>query len=119
MSISPVVVDPEVTPDPYTFDGFRHYRNREQPGESTRHEFATTSSHNLHFGHGKYSCPGRFLAGNSVKILISNFLLRYDFRFPESLPERPPNVHLHEYVFPDPEALIEFKEREEKTQWVS
>ncbi|KAL1981482.1 hypothetical protein VTN96DRAFT_2511 [Rasamsonia emersonii] len=118
MPVYPIVVDPEVTPDPYTFDGFRHLRNRERPGESTRHQFATTSDNNLHFGHGKYSCPGRFLAGNSIKMILSNILLRYDFRFPGGSTERPRNVHLHEYVFPDPEAQIEFKLREEKSQWI-
>lgn len=119
MPIYPIVVDPEVTPDPYTFDGLRHYHNRELPGESNRHQFATTSDNNLHFGHGKFSCPGRFLAGNSIKMMISNILLRYDFRFPGGSTDRPPNVCLHEYVFPNPEAEIEFRLKDEMSKWVS
>lgn len=119
MSVYPIVVDSEVTPDPFKFDGLRHYRNRGQPGESTRHQFATTSSTNLHFGHGKYSCPGRFLAGNSIKMIIMNIMLRYDFRFPPDSTGRPPNLHLHEYVFPNPEARIELRPRKEKSKWIN
>ncbi|KAI0850466.1 putative cytochrome P450 monooxygenase [Daldinia vernicosa] len=118
MPIAPVVLDPEVTPNPYTFDGLRHYHNRDKPGEAHKHQFATTSDDNLHFGHGKYSCPGRFLAGNSVKMIISNILLRYDLRYPEGVTTRPPNVCLHEYVFPNPEAEIEFMRRDEKSEWI-
>lgn len=111
MPIAPVVLDPEVTPDPYNFDGLRHYYNRGKPGEAHKHQFATTSDNNIHFGHGKFSCPGRFMAGNSIKMIISNILLDYELRFPKGVTTRPPNVCLHEYVFPNPEAKIEFKQR--------
>ncbi|KAI1505683.1 putative cytochrome P450 monooxygenase [Biscogniauxia marginata] len=118
MPIAPVVLDPEVTPDPYTFDGLRHYHNRGKTGDGHKHQFATTSDNSLHFGHGKYSCPGRFLAGNSIKMIISNILLKYDLRFPEGVTTRPPNVCLHEYVFPNPEAEVEFKQRGETSKWL-
>ncbi|KAK5988331.1 Cytochrome P450 monooxygenase [Cladobotryum mycophilum] len=117
MPIYPIVVDPEVTPDPYFFDGYWHFSNRQKPGQSTRHQFATTSDNNLHFGHRKYACPGRFLAANSTKMVLSNLLLGYDFRFSHGTTQRPSNIHLHEYVFPDPEAGIEFKVREEQSKW--
>lgn len=107
MPVYPVVIDPDVTPEPLVFDGLRHYRNRTQQGQSTQHQFATTSATNLHFGHGKFACPGRFLAGNSIKMLLSNILLRYDIRLPEGSTKRPANVHLHEYVFPNPYARVE------------
>ncbi|KAI5860762.1 putative cytochrome P450 monooxygenase [Durotheca rogersii] len=118
VAISPVVFDPEVILEPHRFDGLRHYNERSQPGESLRHQFITTSDHNLHFGHGKFACPGRFLAGNSIKMIVSNILLRYDFRFPDGTKERPPNMRVHEYVFPNPEAHIEFKLRDEISHWV-
>ncbi|KAF2185204.1 putative cytochrome P450 monooxygenase [Zopfia rhizophila CBS 207.26] len=108
MPIAPVVTDPEVTPEPMHFDGFRHYKNRQRPGEANKHQFATTSDTNLHFGHGKYACPGRFFASNTIKLLLANLLLRYEFRFPEGVVERPGNICLHEYVFPNPEAEVEF-----------
>lgn len=113
MPIYPIVVNPAVTPDPYTFDGFRHYKLRLLPGESNKHQFATTDRNNLHFGHGKFSCPGRFLASNTVKLVLSHFLLGYELKLLEG-EGRPRNVHLHEYVFPDPEAKILIKERADK-----
>lgn len=114
MPVYPVVVDPEVTPDPLVFNGLRHYDNRQQQGQATKHQFATTSATNLHFGHGKFACPGRFLAGNSIKMLLSNLLLRYDIRLAEGSVERPANVHLHEYVFPNPYARVELRPRDSK-----
>ena len=113
MPIYPIVVDPAITPDPHTFDGFRHYRRRLLPGESNKHQFATTDENNLHFGHGKFSCPGRFLASNTIKLLLSHLLLGYEFKLMEG-EERPKNVHLHEYVFPDPKARIRIREKEDK-----
>jgi cytochrome P450 len=112
MPISPVILDPEVITEPEVFDGLRHYNKRQLPGESNRHQFATTSETNLHFGHGKYACPGRFFASSTVKLLISNILLRYDVKFPGDQKERPPNVCLHEYIFPNPEALVQFRLRQ-------
>lgn len=110
MPIYPIVIDEDVTPNPLRFEGFRHYQNRLLPGEGTRHQFATTSNTNMHFGHGKYSCPGRFFAANTIKMIISNFLLRYDFHLAEGK-ERPRNICLHEYVFPNPDAEVRFKLR--------
>jgi cytochrome P450 len=111
MAISPVILDPKVTPEPMLFDGFRHYKNRQKPGEANKHQFATTSETNLHFGHGKYACPGRFFASNTVKLLLANLLLRYEFKLSGGGTERPPNMCLHEYVFPNPEAEVEFRLR--------
>lgn len=113
MPIYPIVVDPAITPDPHTFDGFRHYRQRLLPGESNKHQFATTDGNNLHFGHRKFSCPGRFLASNTIKLILSHLLLGYEFKLMEG-EERPKNVHLHEYVFPDPTARVRIREKGDK-----
>lgn len=47
------LLDPEITPDPETFDAFRTYRKRLEPGESTPHQYATVDKDHMHFGHGK------------------------------------------------------------------
>jgi cytochrome P450 len=99
-----------VTPDPDKFDGFRYYHKREEPGQRNLHQFATTDKNNLHFGHGKYSCPGRFFAGHTIKVLIAHLIMNYDVTVDEDK-GRPLNVAAHEYIFPDPEARILFKER--------
>lgn len=118
MPVSPIVMDPAIVPNPTDFLGFRHYELRQRPGESMRHQFATTSSDNLHFGHGKYSCPGRFFAANSIKMIMSRLLLEFDFKFPDNVTARPPNVELHEYCFPNPEAVVMFREKTSKL-WTS
>ncbi|KAL8897718.1 MAG: hypothetical protein Q9207_007070 [Kuettlingeria erythrocarpa] len=111
MSCAEILHDPNVTPNPEKFDGFRYYKERQKPGENTRHQFATTDVNNLHFGHGKYSCPGRFFAANEIKMILAHMLLLYDFRFSPGQ-SRPKNMTAHEYIFPDPEGLIMCKERE-------
>ncbi|KAL8832625.1 MAG: hypothetical protein Q9191_000141 [Dirinaria sp. TL-2023a] len=111
MPIYPIVVDAQVTPDPFQFQGFRHHENRLQPGEGNRHQFATTSKNNMHFGHGKYACPGRFFAANTVKMVIAQLLLDFDLKLADG-ETRPDNVCLHEYVFPNPEAKLLFRRRQ-------
>ena len=96
--------------NPHEFDGLRYYKIRQTPGNSNRLQFATTDEYTLHFGHGKHACPGRFLASNTIKIILGQLLLDYDFRFPEGQ-GRPADVHAHEYIFPDPNGLVEFSER--------
>ena len=112
MPIYPIVVDPKVTTDPMTFDGLRHYNLRQRPGELNKHQFATTSNVNMHFGHGRFACPGRFFAATSIKLFLANLLLKYDFKFDDAEPERPPHLCVHEYVFPNPERKVYFKLRE-------
>ncbi|OCK76822.1 cytochrome P450 [Lepidopterella palustris CBS 459.81] len=100
-----------VSPDPEKFDGFRFYRERQKPGKSNLYQFAMTDKNTMHFGHGKYSCPGRFFATHTIKILMSYFILNYDMKYPEG-EARPKNFCAHEYVFPDPKARILIKKRE-------
>lgn len=114
MPIYPLVVDPDVTPEPMTFDGMRHYKLRQLPGEANRHQFATTSNTNMHFGHGKFACPGRFFAATSIKLFLANLLLKYDFKFADEERSRPANVCVHEYVFPNPERKVFFKSRAQR-----
>jgi cytochrome P450 len=109
LPVVPIAVA-SVGPDPESFDGFRHYRHRQQPGHANLHQFAMTDKENMHFGHGRYACPGRFFATHSIKILIAQFLLKYNMKFPEGS-GRPANVGAHEYVFPDPKAHILVRER--------
>ncbi|KAF7955865.1 hypothetical protein EAE96_004787 [Botrytis aclada] len=108
--VVPIALE-SVTPDPGVFQGFRFYYERQKPGQSNLHQFAMTDKNNMHFGHGKYSCPGRFFAAHAIKILIAHLILNYDFKFPEGK-SRPGNLLAHEYCFPDPTAHILVKERD-------
>lgn len=110
MAIQPHQMEDPSIPDPEVFDGFRYYRMREQEGHGNKHQFATTDPYTLHFGHGKFSCPGRFLASNVIKLILSRLLLDYDFRFPDDQ-GRPEDVPAHEYVFPNPRGKIDLRQR--------
>ena len=102
--------DADATPSPGDFDGYRSYNKRLSRDESHRHQFATTDSNKIDFGHGKYSCPGRFFASLEIKSILITLLQNYDFKL---LPgqERPANLSAHEYIFPNPEGELLFRER--------
>ena len=101
--------DPRVD-DPNKFDGLRWFNMRQQEGSAHKMQFVSTDKWTLHFGHGRHACPGRFLASNTIKVMLGQLLLDYDFRFP---PEqgRPEDVHAHEYVFPNPAGRVLFRRR--------
>ena len=101
--------DPRVV-DPDKFDGLRWYRMRQQEGNSYKMQFVATDKWTLHFGHGRHACPGRFLASNTIKVLIGQLLLDYEFKFPADQ-GRPKDVHAHEYVFPNPDGRVLFRKR--------
>jgi cytochrome P450 len=107
---APILMDPAVVPDPEKFDPFRSYRKRLEPGEGNRHLFAMTDKDHLHFGHGKYSCPGRFFAINEIKMIMCRLLLEYDFAYPENQ-GRPVNMTADENIYPDPAAKLLIKRR--------
>ena len=110
MPIVPITMDEANTPNADTLDGLRFYNKRLQSGQSSQHQFATTDKTNMHFGHGKFACPGRFRAMNTIKIIVAHMLVNYEFKLPDGS-ARPANFLAHEYVFPNPEAHVLFKER--------
>ncbi|KAI1936260.1 hypothetical protein LOZ66_004718 [Ophidiomyces ophidiicola] len=105
-----ILQDPEIVPSPEKFDGFRYKKLREDPREVNKHQFASTDVNNLHFGHGKYACPGRFFASLIIKMIVGNLILHYDFKFPDGT-RRPLNLNLDENVYPDPSAVLLMRRR--------
>ncbi|KAF2875654.1 putative cytochrome P450 [Massariosphaeria phaeospora] len=105
-----ILMDPAITPNPETFDAFRSYRMRQEPGEEQRHLWTSTDKNHLAFGHGKQACPGRHFAASEMKIVLSRLLRDYDFEFPPGK-GRPRTFFLDENVFPDPAARIMMKRR--------
>lgn len=75
--------------NPDAFDGFRFARKRQEPGQENQWQFTSTRNEFYSFGHGQWSCPGRFLVGNEIKIFLAELLLRFDVAYPEGL-GRPP-----------------------------
>ncbi|KAF2244714.1 cytochrome P450 [Trematosphaeria pertusa] len=108
---SALFTDSSVVPNPDTFDGFRSYRQRLQPGESTRHLMVSTNRNHLYFGYGKQACPGRFFAANEIKMILIRFLMEYDIRFAEGK-KKPKWWTIDEMVFADPRARVEMRKRD-------
>ncbi|KAI1454028.1 cytochrome P450 monooxygenase [Annulohypoxylon moriforme] len=118
MAAHSLLHDPELLPgggDPTEFDPFRYSRLRDdasKPENANKFQFAMTDRNSLHFGHGKYACPGRFFASNEIKIILAHLLLRYDFKYPAGQ-GRPRNLFADENIYPDPAARLLMRERVE------
>ncbi|KAI1367948.1 cytochrome P450 [Xylaria arbuscula] len=96
--------------DPETFDGFRYARLREKAENANKYQFAMTEDSSLHFGHGKFACPGRFFASNEIKMILGHLLVRYEFKYPEGQ-GRPQNLNADENLYPDPVARVLIRRR--------
>jgi cytochrome P450 len=109
MAVNAIQNDPEVTLDPEKFDAFRYSKMRERPGEGHLHQFATTESTMLNFGHGKNACPGRFFASLEIKVILVKLIMNYDFALVGGV--RPSNLTAHEFIFPNPDGKLLAKAR--------
>ena len=84
---------------------------RQQGGHSNKHRSATTDEYTLHFGHGNFSCSGRFSASNVIKLILGQLLLDFDVRFRPDQGRRE-DVRAHEYISPNPHGEVELRPRE-------
>ena len=110
MAVNSIQNDPETTPEPDKFDGFRYSRLREREGEAHLHQFSTTQSRVLNFGHGPNSCPGRFFASLEIKIILVRLVMDFEFKLKDGA-TRPANLRAHEFIFPNPDAEILMRAR--------
>ncbi|KAI0732428.1 cytochrome P450 [Fomitopsis betulina] len=97
--------------DASIFNPFRFSDMREDESERIKHQFVSTSPEYVPFGHGKHACPGRFFAGNELKIIIAHILTNYDMKF-EGDGTRPPNKWFGAAVLPDRGAKVLFRRRQ-------
>jgi cytochrome P450 len=79
--------------------------------DASRFQYVTTNSKSMHFGHGVHACPGRFLAGNEIKVILFWLLRRYEIRAPEGQDERPKARSFGMEVSPDMAAKLQFRRR--------
>ncbi|KPM39811.1 hypothetical protein AK830_g6724 [Neonectria ditissima] len=96
--------------DPAKWDGYRFYRLREQPGQETQHQLATTSVDHFGFGYGRQPCPGRFYAADLVKAILINIVMKYDFK-PRESESLDSMLFGFDSTF-DPSLNMDFKRRE-------
>ncbi|KAM7212881.1 Ent-kaurene oxidase [Rhypophila decipiens] len=77
----PHSLDPDVhSPDPTKFDYKRHLRKR-VGDDATRFHFTSVSEETLAWGAGMHACPGRFLAGETLKLIFVNLVVGYEMKF--------------------------------------
>ncbi|KAE9569318.1 Cytochrome P450 monooxygenase [Colletotrichum fructicola] len=74
------MIDPTVYENPDQFDGYRFVRMRGTPGLDAQAHLVSTSPEHIGFGHGKHACPGRFFAGNELKIALAHIIMKYDWQ---------------------------------------
>lgn len=105
------VHDPDVIPDPTTFDPLRSYRARYENGGENASKFLAgqTSAIQLSFGHGGQACPGRHYAVHQIKFTLARILLEYDFKWPEGKSSK--NFFINEVNVLNPFAKIMMKKR--------
>ncbi|KAL1847702.1 hypothetical protein Daus18300_013869 [Diaporthe australafricana] len=105
-------MDPKFFQDPETFDGFRYYRLRTATEQARNtNQMVTVGMKDLTWGYGRHACPGRYIAEVALKLLVIEFLLRYEIRLPEGVNERLRNVEFEGLVIPDPEWELTMKSR--------
>lgn len=118
MDMHSVQHDPEIYPDPYTYDAFRFSRPREEADASSVHSevrglkntgLVTTSDIFLPFSHGRHACPGRFFVSQEMKMLLAYMVLNYEV---ELFKTRPPNVWAGETSLPPMKATIKVRRKE-------
>ncbi|TEA12755.1 Cytochrome P450 monooxygenase BOA4 [Colletotrichum sidae] len=97
--------------DPDTFDALRFYKLRQKSDkDANRWQFTSISDTNMNFGAGKHACPGRFFAGNEIKLVLAYFLLNYDIKLKNG-EARPKPMVMVMSKSPDPNAEVLFRRR--------
>lgn len=111
----PAQMDEEAYEAPHKYDPFRFSRMRDAATNSAKANtmsFVSTGSNYLPFGHGKHSCPGRFLLDFELKMIIAYVLRNYDIKFPEEYNgKRPANKWLGEANTPPQGVSLMVKRR--------
>jgi cytochrome P450 monooxygenase len=106
MPAAAVSMDNTLIPNADQFDGFRWLKE----GLSSS-AFSSTGPTHLHWGVGRYSCPGRWFATVMMKAILVRLMMEYDFRFEEGQQRRPKDFFLEISIVPAPFANVFFKKR--------
>lgn len=101
--------DPARFKEPDVFKARRFLQLRQEAGQEHRWHFVATSPDHLVFGHGKHACPGRFFAGNEVKVVLIYLLMKYDWKFASE--GRKEDVSFGQEMETDPTAKAMIRKR--------
>ncbi|KAJ3544215.1 hypothetical protein NM208_g3174 [Fusarium decemcellulare] len=76
-------MDSDVYDNPQAFDGLRFWKMRQLKDKAVKHQFTSISISDLDWGYGRHACPGRYMADITIKLLLIEILLHYEFKNPE------------------------------------
>ena len=103
--------DENYYPEANTFDALRFFRLRKRSQEdSHRWQFTTIGDTNMNFGAGRHACPGRFFAGNEIKMMLSYYLINFDMKLKDG-EERPKPMMIMMSKTPNPDGEVLFRRR--------
>lgn len=103
--------DPELYPNPETFDGLRFYKLRHaSPENEKKFQLTSITKEQMQFGMGRHACPGRWIAGHQVKLILAHVLNTYELKL-KSGKGRPKIILFQTNQFPDPQGEVLFKSR--------
>lgn len=100
--------NPDAYPSPDTFDAYRFLRKREAGDKFS--QFVQSGPDYSVFGGGRHLCPGRFLAGNELKLALTHILLKYDIRLATGYKSKPLQMGVYKIV--DPMVQLEVRRAE-------
>jgi cytochrome P450 len=104
--------DESTYPNADQFDAYRFYRLRQNAETRNRAHLVSATPEYLGFGLGKHSCPGRFFAETSIKLVLCNLLLKYDMKLVEGVTPR--IEHIGNAMLADSSAPIAVRRRQEE-----
>ncbi|KAK1709703.1 cytochrome P450 [Colletotrichum acutatum] len=97
-------MDQDLFQNPEVFDGLRFYRMRVATEEArSSNQMVTVGKKDLTWGYGRHACPGRYVAEVAMKLLLIEYITRYDIRLSGDLRTRPKNIEFEGLVIPDPD----------------
>ncbi|POS70908.1 ent-kaurene oxidase [Diaporthe helianthi] len=78
-------------PEPDVLDPYRFFNLRTNPdapnpfnhASREQYQYVSPTKEHMGFGIGKHACPGRFLAANEVKLILSRILLEFEVAMPD------------------------------------
>lgn len=108
------VCDPTWFETPWEFDPYWVFEARKKPsGESISQLVSATADH-LHFGYGKYACPGRFFVAHEVKpVALCYLLLKHDWKTSENATV-PFTIDAGLDTLVNPEVKVKYRRRKEE-----
>ncbi|TEB20019.1 cytochrome P450 [Coprinellus micaceus] len=93
------------------FDPYRFIKLEEETGKVIK--LPTSTLYTMTFGYGRHACPGRFFAGQEMKLLMAYFLHHYDLKLETKHGERPNNFWFGMGNVPNRSAKVLMRKRKE------